>query len=164
MIVETEGGYIEVADRIVDAIRHYYGEVEFFIPNYAMSAGTVLVMSGDAIHMDYYSVLGPIDPQVRRPGSGRMVPALGYLVQYKRLLEKSSKQPLSTAELTILVECFDQAELYHYEQCAGVDGHSAGTVADAVQVQELDQDGHAREARDGQLAAQACVRDCQGVK
>ena len=37
--------------------------------------------------MDYYSVLGPIDPQVNR-GEG-LVPALGYLKKYDELIEKS---------------------------------------------------------------------------
>src|SRR5437899_2157318 len=60
VILETEGGYIEVAQRISDVFRHHYQSVEFVIPNHAMSAGTVLVMSGDSIRMDYYSILGPI--------------------------------------------------------------------------------------------------------
>ena len=60
--------------RIAETLRHHYDRVEFIVPNYAMSAGTVLVMSGDAIHMDYFSVLGPIDPQVRDE-TGRQLPA-----------------------------------------------------------------------------------------
>jgi hypothetical protein len=80
-----------------------------------MSAGTVLVMSGDAIHMDYASMLGPIDPQVRNR-EGRYVPALGYLEQYKRFIEKSAKGELTTAELAYFVRNFDQAELFEYEQ------------------------------------------------
>jgi len=54
--------------------------VDFLIPSHAMSAGTILAMSGDAIHMDYYSVLGPIDPQVENQ-EGRLIPALGYLIR-----------------------------------------------------------------------------------
>ena len=57
-ILETQGGYIETAERIADVLRHYYERVEFVIPNFAMSAGTVLAMAGDAIHMDFFSVLG----------------------------------------------------------------------------------------------------------
>jgi hypothetical protein len=115
VILETEGGYISVVERIVATLRHHYKRVEFFVPNFAMSAGTVLVMSGDAIHMDYYSVLGPIDPQVERR-DGRLMPALGYLVQYERLIKKSARNSLTTAEMTYLVEKFDPAELYRYEQ------------------------------------------------
>ncbi|MEQ1871799.1 MAG: serine dehydrogenasease, partial [Vicinamibacterales bacterium] len=71
--------------------------------------------SGDAIGMDYYSGLGPIDPQVQRPGGG-MVPALGYLLQYDRLIQKAQKGKLTSAEITYLVANFNPAELYRYEQ------------------------------------------------
>lgn len=118
VILETPGGYIEVVQRIADIFRHHYRKVEFIIPNCAMSAGTVLAMSGDAIHMDYFSILGPIDPQIEKIGSGTydLIPALGYLVQYERLIEKSRKGQLTTAEITFLVSKFDPAELYSYEQ------------------------------------------------
>ena len=114
-ILTTIGGYNEVVHRIVDTIRHHYKTVDFIIPNYAYSAGTVLVMSGDEIHMDYYSRLGPIDPQVENV-SGKMVPALGYLEQYKRLTEKAKSNTITVAEVQLLISGFDQAELYQYEQ------------------------------------------------
>ncbi len=88
VVLETPGGFIEVAERIVNTMRRHYSEVDFFILNSAMSAGTVLVMSGDSIHMDYFSILGPIDPQVQRPGGEGMIPALGYLAQYEKLIER----------------------------------------------------------------------------
>lgn len=118
VILETFGGYIEIVQRIVIILRHHYPHAEFIIPNYAYSAGTVLVLSGDAIHMNYYSVLGPIDPQVPRSGSDGhdLVPALGYLVQYERLIKKSKEKKLTTAELALLVQKFDLAELYRFEQ------------------------------------------------
>lgn len=116
VILQTTGGYIEVAERIANLFRYHYRYVEFIIPNYAMSAGTVLVMSGDDIYMDYYSVLGPIDPQIEKSGTNELIPALGYLVQYERLIEKSNEGKLSTAELAYLIQRFDPAELYQYEQ------------------------------------------------
>ncbi len=48
---------------MVSVMRKHYKEVSFIVPSHAYSAGTVLVLSGDKIYMDYYSVLGPIDPQ-----------------------------------------------------------------------------------------------------
>jgi hypothetical protein len=116
VILETGGGYIEVVQRIADTFRRHYGHVEFIVPNHAMSAGTVLVMSGDAIRMDYYSVLGPIDPQLPKPDGNGFVPALGYLVQYERLIKKSKDGTMTTAELSFLLDKFDPAELYDYEQ------------------------------------------------
>lgn len=56
VVLETEGGFIESAERIANLFRH--DSVEFLVPTFAMSAGTVLVMSGDAIYMDYASTLG----------------------------------------------------------------------------------------------------------
>jgi hypothetical protein len=114
VLLETGGGYIEVTQRIAQTFRHYYRIVDFIIPNYAYSAGTVLVMSGDEIYMDYFSVLGPIDPQL--PKDDKMVPALGYLEQYERLIKKSADGKLTTAELAFLINRFDPAELYMYEQ------------------------------------------------
>ena len=119
VILETVGGYIEVVERIARVFRYHYPRVEFLVPNYAMSAGTILVLSGDAIHMDYFSILGPIDPQVERHVGGpseRFVPALGYLEWYARLVEKSQRGTLTTAELNYLLDNFDAAELYSFEQ------------------------------------------------
>ena len=50
-------------ERTVGIIRQHYFQVDFIIPDKAMSAGTVCALSGDNIYMDYYSQLGPIDPQ-----------------------------------------------------------------------------------------------------
>lgn len=113
VVLETTGGYIEPVRRIVSVLRTNYGHIEFIVPSHAMSAGTILVMAGDAIRMDYYAVLGPIDPQVER--DGKPVPALGYLQQYQRLLAKANRGRASSAEIAILLK-FDQAELYSYEQ------------------------------------------------
>lgn len=113
--LETPGGLIEIVERIVTCTRKHYREVDFFVPNFAMSAGTVLAMSGDRIFMDYYSILGPIDPQVELR-DGRSVPALGYLWEYERLMEKADEGELNTAEMTILLSKFDPGELYRYRQ------------------------------------------------
>ncbi|MGH2844057.1 MAG: SDH family Clp fold serine proteinase [Solirubrobacteraceae bacterium] len=113
-MLETGGGLVTIAERIAGIFRHHYRRVDFVVPTYAMSAGTVLVMSGDSIHMDYASTLGPIDPQVR--ARERYVPALGYLEQYNRFVEKSAKGELTTVEMAYFIQNFDAAELYQYEQ------------------------------------------------
>ena len=114
VILETPGGFAETARRISDTLRHHYKVIDFLIPSHAMSAGTILAMSGDAIWMDYYSVLGPIDPQVEDE-KGALIPALGYLIRYEKLLAKANRGKISTAELKILLS-FDQGTLYSYEQ------------------------------------------------
>lgn len=112
VILDTAGGIVEVAERIARTLREHYSEVRFLVPDRALSAGTILVMSGDAIMMDYHSCLGPIDPQVER--EGKLVPALSYLAQYQRLIEKANKGSLSTAEV-VLLQKLDLAELHQFE-------------------------------------------------
>ncbi|MDP3238678.1 MAG: hypothetical protein Q8N26_38165 [Myxococcales bacterium] len=113
VVLTTPGGVVEVTERIVAVLRHFYGEVAFYIPDIAFSAGTVLAMSGDQIWMDYFSCLGPIDPQVER--DGKYVPALSYLSQYDRLVAKAQAKTISEAEFLIM-RGFDQAELHLFEK------------------------------------------------
>ncbi len=113
MFVNTPGGSAEAVEKIVEIIRFHYKEVYFVVPEMAMSAGTILCMSGDKIYMDYSSSLGPIDPQVN---NGReWVPALGYLDKVEQLLELARADKISKAEFLIL-QSIDLATLSHYEQ------------------------------------------------
>ena len=114
IILTTDGGSAEVVERCVNIVRHHYEEVNFIVPDYAYSSGTIFCMSGDSILMDYYSVLGPIDPQVQNK-EGKLVAALGYLDKINELLAKASNNTLSNAEFLILKD-FDLAELRGYEQ------------------------------------------------
>lgn len=114
VILTTRGGSAIVVERFVNILRHNYKEVNFIIPDYAYSAGTIFCMSGDSIHMDYFSVLGPIDPQVQNK-DGNWVAALGYLDKIEELIVKAQNKELTQAEFIILKD-FDLAELKGYEQ------------------------------------------------
>ena len=113
-ILTTGGGIIEEVERIVNVVRHFYQEVIFAVPNCAYSAGTVLCMSGDEIYMDFYSVLGPIDPQVPNK-DGRYIPAQGYLDKVEEFVDKSRNDELTDAEYMMLKE-IDLANLRYYQQ------------------------------------------------
>jgi len=99
---------------MAEIIRHHYKEVWFVVPDMAMSAGTILCMSGDKIYMDYSSALGPIDPRVQN-SDGQLVPALGYLDQVERIIQKSADGKLTDAEFALL-QNQDIATLRRYEQ------------------------------------------------
>ena len=113
IVLTTGGGYMDPVQRMVATLRRHYKIVDFVIPNYAYSAGTIFTLSGDSIYMDYYSRLGPIDPQIQSP-KGLPVSALGYLERYNDLLKKAARGRISTTEVQILLS-FDQGELYFYE-------------------------------------------------
>ena len=113
IILHTPGGIVEIVERIVEVIRNFYAEVIVIVPDQAMSAGTVLALSADKIMMDYFSRLGPIDPQI--PKDDGLVPALSYLNQYERLNEKAREGHLTTAEYAMLQQ-LNVGELYQFEQ------------------------------------------------
>lgn len=114
VILNTPGGEVEAVERMVEMQRNFYHEVYFIVPFIAMSAGTIYCMSGDKIYMDYFSALGPIDPQVQSKDE-KWVPALGYLDKFEELIAKSQNNTISSAEFA-LVQNQDLAELRRYEQ------------------------------------------------
>ena len=113
LFLNTGGGSVEVAEKLVTMMRSYYTNVVFVVPDMAMSAGTVLCMSGDRIYMDYSSSLGPIDPQVYN--GKEWVPALGYLDKVDELIKKAANNTLTQAEFLILRDQ-DIARLARFEQ------------------------------------------------
>jgi hypothetical protein len=119
ILLRTPGGIVEAAEKMVEIIRYHYPAVNFVVPDFAMSAGTILCMSGDKIYMDYSSSLGPIDPQVQVPVQGsngwKFVPALGYLDMVEKMIQKAANGQLSQAEFLIL-QSQDLAMLRSYEQ------------------------------------------------
>jgi hypothetical protein len=120
VFVETPGGFVETVERIVSVFRKHYDTVEYVIPNFAYSAGTILVLSGDELYMDYYSVLGPIDPQIDMDEDGSSVPGMGYLAKFQELLAEindPNKEPEETrGQLAYLIKRFDPAILFTVEQ------------------------------------------------
>ena len=113
-ILTTPGGSVLPVERMVTVMRRYYEYVGFIVPDYAYSAGTILCMSGDDILMNYYSALGPIDPQIQNK-EGKLVAALGYLDKFEELIEKSKANKLSPAEFLLLKDT-DLGEIRSYEQ------------------------------------------------
>ena len=114
VILTTRGGSAETVERYVNILRYHYAEINFMVPDYAYSAGTIFCMSGDSIYMDYSSVLGPIDPQVLNKDK-KFVAALGYLDKVNEFIAKAAAGNLTNAELIWLKE-IDLGELRSFEQ------------------------------------------------
>lgn len=114
VILTTNGGSAEMVERYVNILRHHYLEINFIVPDYAYSAGTIFCMSGDSIYMDYFSVLGPIDPQVLNK-EGKYIAALGYLDKVNEFVVKAANGNLTNAELIWMKE-IDLGELRSFEQ------------------------------------------------
>jgi membrane-bound ClpP family serine protease len=65
LFIHTPGGSLAATESLVDYIRRMFGEnVRAFVPQIAMSAGTMLACSCKEIYMGTHSNLGPVDPSV----------------------------------------------------------------------------------------------------
>nr|NJM01654.1 peptidase [Desulfobacula sp.] len=87
--LETKGGSGEAAKDIAELLHSKFDEVNFLIAGQAMSAGTILALSGDEIYMTETGSLGPIDAQV---SIGRAVSsAHGYLKWVDDIRKEAAK-------------------------------------------------------------------------
>lgn len=65
LFLHTYGGNIGAAQTIISFLRQLYGaNIRVFVPQIAMSAGTLLACAGKQIIMASQSSLGPVDPQI----------------------------------------------------------------------------------------------------
>lgn len=78
IMLVTPGGSGQQIAKFVDRLRPRFEKVTFILPNMAMSAGTIFVVSGDEIIMDSRSYIGPVDPQIPNK-NGHFVPAQAIL-------------------------------------------------------------------------------------
>ncbi|WP_288882567.1 SDH family Clp fold serine proteinase [Pedobacter panaciterrae] len=90
VLIVTPGGSGDQVARFVNHLRPRFEKVTFIIPNVAMSAGTILAMSGDDIIMDSRATIGPIDPQVLRQ-DGSFAPAQSILTVIKEIQERGQR-------------------------------------------------------------------------
>ncbi len=90
LLLHTPGGDIAATESIVNYLRQMFGkDIRAFIPQIAMSAGTMIACSCKEIIMGKQSNLGPIDPQFRG------IPCHGVLAEFKRAIEEIKKDPAS---------------------------------------------------------------------
>ncbi len=68
LIIQTPGGDVYAATRIVKYLLSTFEHIEAFVPYEAASGGTMLCLTANTITMDSASYLTPIDPQVRYKG------------------------------------------------------------------------------------------------
>jgi membrane-bound ClpP family serine protease len=83
LILHTPGGGIAATQSIVNYLQKMFGmNIRAFVPQIAMSAGTILACCCKEIWMGTQSNLGPIDPQLRG------IPAHGVVQEFKRAVRE----------------------------------------------------------------------------
>lgn len=89
LVLHTPGGGIAATESLVDYLRKMFGtNIRAFVPQLAMSAGTMIACACKKIFMGDYSSLGPIDPQM----SGG-TPAHGVVEEFARAHREIKNDP-----------------------------------------------------------------------
>jgi hypothetical protein len=114
ILLATRGGSAHQVSRFVNCLRARFDEVDFLLPSFCMSAGTLFALSGDRIWMTPRACLGPIDPQVPTK-DGRYVPAQALLLLVDRL-QKTGQEALVNKQLLPwtairIIDTLDKKEL-----------------------------------------------------
>ena len=109
LILHTPGGDIAATESIIDYLqRMFNGNIQAFIPQLAMSAGTMIACSTQCIYMGKESSIGPIDPQFGG------IPCHSILKEFEDAIAAIKKDPaslpawqciLSKYHPTLLGEC-----------------------------------------------------------
>lgn len=76
MLLHTGGGDIDAAEKLISMVRNKVdtGTLRIIVPDFAKSAGTLMVLGADRVVMSDTSELGPIDPQIiRADGNGSRI-------------------------------------------------------------------------------------------
>jgi len=88
LIMHTPGGDTAATESIVDYLwQKFSGDIRCFVPQMAMSAGTMIACSSKEIWMGKQSSLGPVDPQFNG------IPAHGVLEEFKRAHDEITSDP-----------------------------------------------------------------------
>lgn len=88
LILHTPGGDTAATESIVDYLWQKFGKnIRCFVPQMAMSAGTMIACSCKEIWMGRQSSLGPVDPQFNG------IPAHGVLEEFNKALHEIEKNP-----------------------------------------------------------------------
>jgi len=76
LILESPGGSIDSAAKIVHMCKEYFRELNVIVPYYAKSAATLIAIAADNLYIGKSGEIGPIDPYVQHPVEGYRFPAL----------------------------------------------------------------------------------------
>ena len=110
LLLHTTGGGIDAAEKLIEMMRSRVetGELRIVVPDFAKSAGTLMVLGADSVVMSDMSELGPIDPQL--PLFSRWQSVQNYLDAYKAHEETLKMDPGNVAA-RIMLDKLDPATL-----------------------------------------------------
>ncbi|MCM1130046.1 MAG: hypothetical protein NC211_09280 [Alistipes senegalensis] len=88
LILHTPGGSVDATESLIDYLYDLYqGDVRAFIPQLAMSGGTLIAVSCKEIVMGSHSSIGPVDPQING------IAAQSYIAEFRKACKEVKEDP-----------------------------------------------------------------------
>ena len=88
LILHTPGGQVAATESIVNYLRKKFkNDIVAYVPQIAMSCGTMIACACKEIFMGDHSNLGPIDPQFNG------IPAIGVVQEFERAMREVKEDP-----------------------------------------------------------------------
>jgi|SRR5579863_490557 hypothetical protein len=119
LLLHTRGGDIDAAEKLMALVQATVGDAQFrvIIPDFAKSAGTLMILGADTFIMSDTSELGTIDPQIwADDGRGNVIchSVLSYLDAFKTQSEALRENP-DDPVARVMSNKFDPTTVRHYE-------------------------------------------------
>ena len=102
LLLHTAGGSTDTAEKLIRMLRRRVGaaSLRIVVPDFAKSAGTLMVLGADSVVMSDMSELGAIDPQIRL--SDIWQPVQNYLDAYETHARTLKEEPDDKGALLML--------------------------------------------------------------
>ncbi len=98
LLLHTPGGGMAATESLINYLHKMFnGDIEAFVPQIAMSAGTMIACSCKKIHMGKQSSIGPIDPQING------VPAHGVIKEFEDALQWIKSDPAAISLWQVII-------------------------------------------------------------
>jgi len=119
LLLHTGGGDVDAAEKLMAMVQATVagGQFRAIIPDFAKSAGTLIVLGADALLMSDSSELGTVDPQIwTGDGRGNLIchSVLSYLDAFKIHAAKLREDP-DDPVAHLMLNKLDPTTLRHYE-------------------------------------------------
>jgi hypothetical protein len=119
VIIHSAGGDADAAYHLATILQEICeGKLTMIVPRYAKSAATLLACGGDVVVMDLPSELGPIDPQLEDPVTGRYISGSSVRNTIKYIQELSGPLLKELCQRLPVIQIGDHESLVeHVEEC-----------------------------------------------
>lgn len=98
LVLHTPGGDIAATESLVEYLRDMFGnDIRAFVPQLAMSAGTMVACSCKEVIMGEHSNLGPIDPQFNG------ISTHGVIEEFKTAVREAKANPASVQLWQVII-------------------------------------------------------------